>query len=95
MEVSSSSSKKVQAEYERLYSTFGDEFSILRKIPVTEFEKQSFPVLAKGLDNMRQGKVFLDPGFDGVFGIIKVFADKAHKRKFEAEELTGQLGLGI
>ena len=88
--IKSPNSKAIQLEYERLYSLFGDEFSILRKIPLAEIQAAGFSQLAQALKNMRQGQIHVQPGYDGVYGIIKVFADKD-----ERQQVDGQLGLGI
>jgi len=65
-------SKKIAAVYEKLISEKGSEFSILLDIPIGELEKTD-PKLAAGIDNMRQGRVTLCSGYDGVFGTVKVF----------------------
>jgi PHP family Zn ribbon phosphoesterase len=39
---------------------------------------------------MRQGKVHVKPGYDGVYGEIKVFKDEQELEKFQ-----GQMGLGF
>ncbi len=75
----SASSVKVVADYERAYRVLGDEFSILRSLPIERIHDAGFPLLALAIQRMRRGDVVLDPGFDGVFGVIRVFRDAAEK----------------
>lgn len=71
--VKSSNTGGVVKEYERLYSKFGDEFSMLRKIDISEFKNSGFEIIGEGIHRMRKGEVSVKAGYDGVFGVIKVF----------------------
>jgi DNA helicase-2/ATP-dependent DNA helicase PcrA len=73
------SSVKVVADYERAYRQLGDEFSILRQVPIEQINDAGFPALALAIERMRRREVVLDPGFDGVFGVIRVFKDTAER----------------
>lgn len=73
------SSVKVVADYERAYRQLGDEFSILRNVPIAQINDAGFPALALAIERMRRREVVLDPGFDGVFGVIRVFKDTAER----------------
>lgn len=71
---------KVVKEYDYLLDTFGTEFYILlhaplEKIMVAATNKQ----VAEGIKNMRAGKLTIKPGYDGVYGIVNVFAGKTVK----------------
>nr|MBP9759674.1 hypothetical protein [Candidatus Dojkabacteria bacterium] len=79
--VKSPSSVKVVAEYEKLYAKFGDEFSILRKVAIDEFVNGGFKEIGEAIDRMRRGEVMVKAGYDGVFGVIKVFDAKGDKSK--------------
>ncbi len=78
--------KKVAAVYGKLINSFGSEFSILLETPIAEIAVAS-PLLATAIERVRQNKVIRQPGFDGEFGVIRVFEDK------EREALAGQLNL--
>lgn len=86
----SPSSKKVIQEYEKVYRTLGDEFSILRTVPVEEINKNGFPELARLIERMRKGDVHIEPGYDGVYGVIQLCTGEK-----ERNELSDQMGLGI
>lgn len=73
--VKSVSSQTVTAELQKIYAALGDEFSILRNIPLEQIREAGFISLALALERMRSRDVVLEPGYDGVFGIIKVFKD--------------------
>lgn len=66
-------SKTVKSEYAALTTAFGSDFNILRKVPIEAIKKGGFPEMAEALKRMRAGKVYIEPGYDGVFGVIKVF----------------------
>jgi len=84
-------SKTVQSEYEAMYAKLGDEFSILRTIATKEIQKAGFAELAVGIKRMRKGEVNVDPGYDGVFGVIKVFGDEKGAKR----SIAGQVGMGL
>ena len=63
-------SKKVDALYHQLLAKFGNEFSILRELDLIRLETQGYPLLALALQRMRAGKAFLQPGYDGEYGVI-------------------------
>ncbi|GHU26743.1 ATP-dependent DNA helicase UvrD [Spirochaetia bacterium] len=73
-----SASKKVESAYTSLINTIGSELSILMEYSLTDLENISCPgisgeLLACAVDRMRQGQVFIQPGYDGEFGIIRAF----------------------
>lgn len=75
-------SKSVSAEYERLTSKFGSELSILREVPVDELKKSS-TLLGEAVSRLREGKVIKQAGYDGEYGIIRLFEDsELVKKKF-------------
>ena len=87
-QVSSTNSKAVQTEYHTVLSRLGDEFSVLRSVPIEVVREAGFPLLAIALDRMRRGDVVRDPGYDGVYGTIKIF-----KGQTDRHETTSQLAL--
>lgn len=66
------SSKIVSQLYDWVIGNFGNEFEVLRKVSVEKINKEGFPDLAVALEKMRQGKIYIDPGYDGVYGRIKI-----------------------
>ncbi|MCL5010754.1 MAG: endonuclease Q family protein [Patescibacteria group bacterium] len=68
-------SKAVEKEYKLLIGKFGSEFNILLDVPETELQSAALPEIAEAISLMRQGKVNIEPGFDGVFGKISIFQE--------------------
>jgi len=69
-------SKKVAAEYTRLTDRIGSEFHILLDAPIDQIAKESSdPNVAEAVRRIREGNVIATPGYDGIFGTIKVFGD--------------------
>ena len=71
-------SKKVDAAYSALIEKTGSEFSLLMDMGIGEVEKLnvrflSGELLALALDRMRRGEVSISPGYDGEYGVVRVF----------------------
>ncbi len=67
----------VKNKYREMIKTFGPEFDILINLPIEEIKKRSdFEKIAEGIEKMRAGKVNLIPGYDGVFGKIRLFEEE-------------------
>jgi uncharacterized protein (TIGR00375 family) len=69
-------SKNVLKYYNNLIKNLGTEFKILLESTEQEIKNQSLPEIASGVIRMREGKVFIEPGYDGVYGKIKIFSEK-------------------
>ena len=77
--VSSVNTKKVGNEYQNLIKKFNTEFKILLEIPLKDLKSSTLPEIAEGIVRVREGKVFIEPGYDGVFGKIKIFSKGEEK----------------
>lgn len=75
-------SKSVTLEYEKLIHKFGSELSILKQVPVDEISKSS-PLLGEGISRLREGKVIKQAGYDGEYGVIRLFEkDELVQKKY-------------
>ena len=74
------SSKSVTIEYERLINKFGSELSILQDVPVDTLSKDS-PLLGEGISRLRAGKVIKHAGYDGEYGVIRLFDESELVKK--------------
>ena len=79
----SAASVKVQREYQKMLSELGPEFEILRNLPLEDIRRVSGTRVAEGIGRLRRGQVERIPGFDGEYGVIKLFS---------AEELNNTEG---
>ncbi len=75
---SGAASKKVIQSYETLLTHLGSELAILRSLPLAEIERVGGALLAEGIRRMRSGQVQIAGGYDGEYGLIKLF--EAHER---------------
>ncbi len=64
---------KVQREYRRLLAELGPEFEILRNIPPEDIRRAAGNRVAEGIQRLRNGQVECVPGFDGEYGVIRLF----------------------
>lgn len=77
-------SKKVAAGYENALMTLGSEFSILKDIRYEQLDKAGIPFLAEAVTRMRAGNIHIAGGYDGEFGVVKIFSPE------ERDKLSGQ-----
>lgn len=64
---------RVQQEYWKLLTALGPELHILREAPLDAIAAVGGAQLAQGIDRMRCGQVEAKPGYDGEYGVIRVF----------------------
>ncbi len=85
---SAPTSQKVLNEYKKLVTNLGGEIKVLTKVDLAEVAKLSGPKIAEGIGKDRRGELVIDPGYDGVYGVVKIW----HEGEKEKTE-TPQLGL--
>jgi len=66
-------SKRIDSEYFKLVRKFGPELFLLLDTPIADIINSGYPVLAEAISRMRQRRVLIQEGFDGEYGVIKVF----------------------
>jgi PHP family Zn ribbon phosphoesterase len=71
--------KQVEEEYKNLIEKFGNEFKILLAVPRQDLESTTLPEIAEGVIRVREGKVQIEPGYDGVYGKIRIFSKGEQK----------------
>jgi len=75
--------KGVQQQYGRIINRFGSEFNLLLHADPSEIGDHA-PLLGEAIARMRAGRVIRNPGYDGEFGTIRLFAEG------ELAQLAGQ-----
>jgi uncharacterized protein (TIGR00375 family) len=69
-------SKKVRDEYARLTDRVADEFSILLDVPIEQIAKESTNfAIAEAVRRVRNSQLKISPGYDGVFGKVRIFSE--------------------
>ncbi|RJR40614.1 MAG: hypothetical protein C4567_10890 [Deltaproteobacteria bacterium] len=76
--------KKVSHLYFRLLEKLGPELEILRRTPLPDLAREGGGLLAYGIDKMRRSQAHIAPGYDGVYGEIRLFTPE------ERREVAGQ-----
>jgi len=66
-------SPKVQTPYCRLTETFGSEFAVLLATKTQDIARAAGERVAQGVEKVRTGDIKVDPGYDGVFGVVKIW----------------------
>ncbi len=69
------SAKKVTAVYEDLLAGLGPELRILMDVPSKDIERVGGRLLAEAIDRMRESRVIRKEGYDGEYGVIRLFED--------------------
>lgn len=85
-------SEKVKIKFDEMCVAFGSELNILLKTQISEIEKKFGEKIAEGVVKVRKGDIFIDPGYDGEYGKVKIWRDKSGIVE-EKLETDSQLGL--
>ncbi len=72
-------SPKVQGPYSALTDALGGEFAVLLEASIEEIAKIAGDRVAQGIDKVRRGDLVIDPGYDGVFGVVKLWREGEEK----------------
>ncbi|MCB2182092.1 MAG: UvrD-helicase domain-containing protein [Desulfobulbaceae bacterium] len=78
--------KGVMSQYQKAINRFGSEFNILLNTPTEDIQTLS-PLLAEAVKRIRTNKVIRQAGFDGQFGVIRVYEEG------EIDHLSGKARL--
>ena len=72
--------KGVEKEYKDLIEKFGSELGILLDIPISDLKSTTSPEIVEAISRVREGKVNIEPGYDGVYGRIRIFSEGEKKK---------------
>ncbi len=71
-------SRKVQTKQAELVRLFGSELDILHNIPESDL-RQHWDALGEAVARMRRGEVIREGGYDGEYGVVRVFPEEERK----------------
>ncbi|MDA2804652.1 UvrD-helicase domain-containing protein [Nocardiopsis suaedae] len=66
-------SKRVRGEVDRLAAALGPELEILTRSPLDEVRRHGGELLAEAVARLRRDEVVRDAGYDGEYGVIRMF----------------------
>jgi uncharacterized protein (TIGR00375 family) len=75
--------QKVNQEYHKLISHFGNEFNVLLEAPAGELTRVTSLSVAEAVLKMRAGQIQILPGYDGEYGTISFDEGKTEKKEEE------------
>ena len=64
----------------------GTEFAALFDLSFDELKEITLPEVVEAIKRVREGKLIIEPGYDGIYGKVKIFNGKERK-KFEQASL--------
>jgi uncharacterized protein (TIGR00375 family) len=71
---SGTASKAVTNAYDRTTAALGPELSVLEEVPAEDIARAD-PLLGEAITRLRGGKVIRQAGYDGEYGVIRLFGD--------------------
>lgn len=93
--LTSTNSQKAKDLYYKLCQELGSELDVLLKSSYEDIERVGGKVVAEGVSKVRRGDIIVEPGYDGVYGVVKIWHNKNEEKK--KEEKSGsqipQMGL--
>lgn len=75
--------QKVWSVYNALISRFGDEYTVLIDAPIQEMSKIIDPRISEAIVRVREGKMRVIPGYDGVYGRLILFEEGREEKSLE------------
>lgn len=86
------SASSVEREYLRLVEKGGSEFNILLELSPEELSSFTPPDILEGILRVREGRLRITPGYDGVFGKVEIFSPAERGKEITPGE-PRQMGL--
>ena len=63
----------VQKIYHQMIKNFGPELFILEDLALTELKNKFDEKIIDGIERVRKADIYIDPGYDGEYGKVKIF----------------------
>jgi len=84
-------------QYFKLIDNLGSEFNVLLKADLAEISRYSSAKVAEGIKKVRGGDIVVEPGYDGKFGVVRIWSETKEdvEKNVEEEKGEGQLDLFV
>ena len=79
--IKSRNSKEVLAMHSKLIKELGPELEILLDMPLEKIKNHAPSEVVEGIRRMREGELFVVPGFDGQYGVVQIFSPEEKKNR--------------
>ncbi|HLU96559.1 MAG TPA: UvrD-helicase domain-containing protein [Thermobifida alba] len=86
-------SKRVMGEVTRLVAALGPELSILTSTPLDEVTRVGGELLGEAIARLRRGEVVREAGYDGEYGVIRMFHPDELRAEADMFALFSELDL--
>ena len=87
--------KTVAKSYSKLTGALGSELDILESVPLDDVARVSSSLVAEALSRLRQGQVHRQAGFDGEYGVIRLFEKDELERERSGPLFFDLIGEGV
>jgi PHP family Zn ribbon phosphoesterase len=84
---SSVASKKAKDKYDFVLSALGPELDILLDVPLATIALGVGERIAEGVAKVRQGDLLIEPGYDGEYGVVRLWREGAGRAALNAPQL--------
>ncbi len=74
-------SKKVKAAYDDMIKSLGTEFCILINAKLSDIAMTATSEIVEAIKRVREGNLQIVPGYDGEYGVVKIFKENERKGK--------------
>lgn len=69
-------SQKVKLQYNKAVKMLGSELTTLLKVPKDTIAQAVGERIAEGVNKVRRGDIIIEPGFDGEYGVVRIWNDE-------------------
>jgi len=87
-------SKAVRSAWQKLVSNIGPELTVLQDAPLEDLDRAGPPLFAEAVRRMRAGEVKRQAGYDGEYGVVRMF-DKDERRRLLAQTAFSFVGAAV